>query len=64
MKLSNAYIFYKNAQNVFALSNTRIVASNPTRCLDVSMSSMFLLCCVGTALRRADPPSKLSTNSL
>jgi hypothetical protein len=38
------------ARNVFVLSDTEIVGSNPTRGLDVCVCSVFLLPCVGSGL--------------
>jgi hypothetical protein len=49
------------AWNVFARPNAGIVGSNPTQGMDVCLHYfVFVLSCVGSALRRADPPSKES----
>jgi hypothetical protein len=48
------------ASTVFARSNTRIVASNPTRGMDIGVRLFYVcvvLCVQVAALRRADPPS-------
>jgi hypothetical protein len=38
------------ARNVFARSNTGIVASNPTRGIDICVYSVFVLSCVRSGL--------------
>jgi hypothetical protein len=48
------------AWTVFVRSNAAIMGSNPTRGMDVCVH-LFYVCvvlCVGSALRRADPPSE------
>jgi hypothetical protein len=50
------------AWTVFALSNTGIMGSNPSQDMDVCLR-LFCVCvvlCIGSFLRRADPPSKES----
>jgi hypothetical protein len=48
------------AWTVFARWNAGIVGSNPTQGMDVSVClfCVYVVLCVGSALRRADPPSK------
>jgi hypothetical protein len=42
---------WSRAWNVYALSNTVIVGSNPSRGMDVwRLSSMFVFCCIGNGL--------------
>jgi hypothetical protein len=50
------------AWTVFARTNTGIVGSNPTLCMDVCLRLFcdYVVLCIVAALRRADPPSKLS----
>jgi hypothetical protein len=51
------------AWNVSARSNTGIVGSNPTQGMDVSLY-LFCVYVYVADLRRADPPSKESTDCL